>query len=231
MKRDGNSLKNLIGWSLLAAPLLLLADRPADRTPTTPDAPITSALAAGGKEAGKRAGPGNNEDKWQEVEAFMLEHSKHKLEAYRKLPPAAQAQVRAQLIARYNELGRLSNNRLHELEVKRIEIEDDLFAALLAERGRPHGQGEYSQPYLDAVRSLVLNRMDERAARLDDLKAMVKEDESIRYNQDELKARVRKQAQVIEKNGLGGAAQVTRRRIPGQPATAESEDDVLPANP
>jgi len=103
---------------------------------------------------------------------------------------------------------------------------------LLSEKGRQHVQGDFSQPYLDAVRKLVLNRMEERKIRLDNLTAMVNEDEAIKKNHDTFEAHVKKQAQVIEKNGLNGAAQGGRRRLPGQPATSESEDEViLPANP
>jgi len=222
MKRDGKSLRNLIGWALLATPLLLLASRPAGRAPTTTNAPMTSSLAAGGKEAGRRAG--NNEDNWPEVADFMKSHSRHKWEAFQKLTPAAQAPVRTQLIARFNALNNLVNKRLHEIEVQRVEIEDDLFAAQLSERGRPHAQG-YSAPYLDAVRRLVLNRMDERKARLENLTNVVHADEIIRKDPHALNEFVQERAGAIEKNGVGAAAQGARRRGLGQPTTGETEDE------
>lgn len=227
MKRDGNTLRNVIGWALLAAPILLLADRPTGptgRTAPTPDAPITSALAAG-KEAGKRPGPGNNEDDWPKVTEFMNAHSINKWRAFQKLPPAAQAPVKAQLIARFNELNRLQNKRLHDIEVQRVEIEDDLFAAQLAERGRQHVQGEFSPAYVDAVKRLVLNRMDERAARLESLQTLVSEDKKLKDEPKKFNAFILERAKGIEKNGLNGGAQGARRRILGQPATDESEDE------
>jgi hypothetical protein len=223
MKWDGNNLRGLIGWALLAALLVLLAGHLADRRAISPKPETVTELAAGGNEAKRRAA--NSEDKWEEVAAFMRVNSPAKLAAFDKLPDAAKAPLRAQLIARYNELSKLPNNSgLREIEVDRVQIEDVLFAEL-SKRKQAHAKGEFSPDYIRAVARLLENRMRERKVRAENLAAQVKEDESLQKDPARWKAFVQQRAQFIEKNGLG-AGQGLRRRLEGQPATAESEEEL-----
>ena len=235
MKPDGNSLKVLIGWALLAVLLLLLTGQSGDRAPTTSGSSAPRALAAGGNETGekggKRAHAANSEENWTEVENFMKTKSPKKWAVYDKLPEAAKVQLRGQLIARYNEVSKLAPNKpLHDLEVERVQIEDEIFAAL-SERKRNHSQGEFSPEYLHAVERLVKNRMQERKVRLEDLRNMVKEDDIVSSDASTFKKFILGRAQAIEKHGVAAGAQGIRRRLAGQPATDESEEEVLPGNP
>ena len=150
-----------------------------------------------------------------------------------KLPAASQASLRAQLITQYNELNKLSANKLlHDVEVERVQIEDDLFVALLAEKGRPHAQGDpFSPAYLDAVRRLVENRMKECKVRLDNLKEAVAKDEALKDNPARLKAVVLERARAIEKGGVAAAQGTGHRRALGQPATEESDNESRPTTP
>ena len=70
-------MKNLMGWALLVAPVLLLAERPAGRTTAlqSAGAPAVAAAPSAGNDAaephGKKVRPGNADDKWPEVAEFM----------------------------------------------------------------------------------------------------------------------------------------------------------------
>lgn len=229
-------MRNLIGWALVAVPLLLLAGRESVRAPTTPTPNLTTpvpplAAAAGGEAGesrGKKGRPPNaaNEDKWPDVVAFMKANSAKKWAAYEKLPEAAQLKLRAKLIAQYNELNSLANNeKLHKIELERVKIEDDIFGAL-SQQKRVHPQGPYSPEYLAAVGRFVDNRMQERKARLEILAAVVNHDEAVKKDPAGFKTLVLERAKIIERNGLG-AVPGGRRRLTGQPATAESEEEVI----
>jgi hypothetical protein len=222
MKPYGNILR-VVGLAAPAALLLLLVVGP-----TAPNRPLPFTPAAGGNEGPKRAkppnNPANNEDKWSEVAAFMQKTSPKKWAAYNKLPETAKASLRAQLIAQYNELGKLANNnKLHTIEVERVQIEDDIFGAL-SERKRTHAQGEYSPEYLRAVKKLVENRMQERKARLENLTTVVKQDEFVKNNPTLMDDFVLQRAKAIERNGVAAGAQGIGQSLPGQPATSESSE-------
>ncbi len=205
--------------------------------PPAPDAGKSAVLGAGANEGGgkKAHAAADSDEKWREAAIFWRDHSQHKWAAYLKLPEAAQAELRAQLTARYNELSKLpANSKIQAIELDRVRIEDDLFYEL-SQMKRQHVQGDrYSEGYLRAVRELVENRMKERAARLENLQNVVSDDNKLRNDPKKFSNFIRERARQIERNGLGGgaaAAQGGRRRMPGQPATAESEEEVLPPSP
>jgi hypothetical protein len=237
MKRYGNRLRNLLGWGLLTTSLVLLAERHASPVTPAPNAAPQTVLAAGGNEGGgKKARAAEGEDKKMPdvVASFWRDHSRHKWEAFQKLPDAAQAQLRGQFITRYNELNKLAtNSKLHEIELDRIRIEDNIFFEL-SKRKVQHPQGEkLPDDYVNAVRELIQNRMAERATRLAILQGEVDDDVQLAKDNRKFEEFVQNRAKGIERTGLvgGAAAQAVRRRLLGQPATSEPEEGVTPANP
>jgi hypothetical protein len=247
MKLDGKSLGNigLVAWVLLAAPIVLLSERavnsdgPAIRPPSQPSARVVGAGGAEAEGHGKRSRQATEEN-WAEVEAFMRANSSRKWAAYEKLPPASQTALRAQLIAQYNELTKLAgNSTLHQIELDRVKIEDDIFGSLSdMKRAKSPAEAEKLRPdYLKAVAELIKNRMTERKARWTNLKAMadtlqiqVNSDEAIKNNLSEFNKRVVERARVIETKGLGAGAPA-RRHTSGQPATSGTEESEVIPNP
>jgi hypothetical protein len=231
-------------WLLCAAPMVTLAEL-ADK-PDKPDRPVRSERAAAAPNSpgspsdaegkGRRLRPGAEEAR-REVEQFMEKHSKRKWEVFQKLNPENKRVVWGQLLNRYSELKKVANPELYELEVKRVEIEDELFGALsdlkhaTSAGDKEKIRGEELRP---AVVDLIHNRMAERQVRLSNLKNQVERLEKEVENDKALNANGRKfesvvtaRAKQLEQKELEGAGPDPRplrrnRGLGTGPATAPS---------
>lgn len=190
---------------------------------------------------GKRPSPAGD-DVWPEVENFMKAHSKRKWAVYQKLDPEKKRVLRGQLINRYVELKRVANKDVYELEVQRVEIEDEMFGALSdLKRARSPREKERirSEALRPAVAKLIRNRMQVRQVRLTILenqvnrvRTEVQHDEQLKSDAAKFDTLVTNRARQIERAEVSGPVRpAPNRHPPAGPGPATAPAASIPSQP
>ena len=173
-----------------------------------------------------------DENKWNEAQEFMRQHSPLRLAFVLSLPEGPfRDGIRRYILGRYRDLRNLSEQNeteLYGLVIQRMELEDQAcgLAVALADSENPDVQSRLHKELSDKVRQLVALGFQERQLRIGRLeRAVQKEKDKLVADQNRTEEVVAEQLNRWEREGQS----VQRRSSTTNPTTRPQESIESPA--
>jgi hypothetical protein len=178
--------KFLISLAVLTAAAVLRAEPEAkppsenpERTAEQPRRQFGDGMGRFRQYMGARGQLEPTDDEWAEVAVFMKEHSPQRWRMYQNAPEGHQGRLRGPIYSAWKTLTRLEreDKEMYELRLKRLPIEDDIFAL----SGDIKKGGEKAPELRAQLRAKVAafmdSRMEERKLRITRLQKSLKEEQ------------------------------------------------------